>query len=213
MARSTLKKVLFLGIASVVIAVSVVLAYNWHAVAALYHPTPAPKPVLLNYTNREHGFSLKFPQYWGDYEPNTLNNPSQASYIVRFTAPEIEGCDIPITITIMSPDPQNYPLPPDETLDGYAAKAEAGLKATANNYELISLSDSSISGYPAKIIRWSMGDNKDLINDQAIFIKGSRVYIISYSALAEFHDQALNGFELVTSTLKFKQSSTPASTP
>jgi hypothetical protein len=113
----------------------------------------------------------------------------------------------------MCPDPEKYPLPPEETLEGYAAKAEAGLKATANNYERLSMVDATVSGLPAKIVRWTMGDNQDLINDQAFFFYNNRVYIITYSALAEFHDQAFNGFELITRTFKFKQSGLPAPSP
>jgi hypothetical protein len=208
LSRSNFKKVLFIGIAVVVIAVSVVLASNWHDVAALYRPAPSTKIVQLNYANRVHGFSLKFPQYWVDYEPNTLE--TTASYIVRFTAPDVEGCDVPITITVMSPE---SPLPPGETLEGYFTKAEAGLKSTANNYERLNMVDVTVSGLPAKIVRWTMGDNRDLINDQAFFFYNNRVYIITYSALTEFHDQAFNGFELITSSFKFKQTSLPAVSP
>ena len=56
-----------------------------------------------------------------------------------------------------------------------------------------------------------MGDNEDLINDQAVFLFNGRIYIITYSALAEFHDQVYSGFELITSTFKFKLSGVPAS--
>jgi hypothetical protein len=209
--RSNWKKGLFLGTAVIVVAGAVILATNWHAVAALYRPSPSPKTVQLNYTNRTHGFSLKFPQYWGDYEPNTMGET--ASYIVRFTAPDIEGCDIPITITVMSPDPVANPLPPGETLEDYFVKAEAALQTSANNYERLSLVDTSISGLPAKVFRWTMGDNQDLINDQAVLLFNNRVYIITYSALAEFHDRAYHGFELVASTLKFKQAGLAAASP
>ena len=206
--RSNLKKILLLSVACVVIAVSVVLASNWHAVAALYRPTPSPKPVMLNYTNRMYAFSLKFPQYWGDAEPNTLYD-SKPSYIVRFTAPDIEGCDIPITVTITADD-----LPDDarnETLEGFMTKAEAVLASNANKYRRISLTETTISGMPARLIQWTMGDNEDLTNDQAVIMFNGRVYTITYSALTEFHDQAYNGFELITSTIKFKQSGVSAS--
>jgi len=213
-ARSTLKKILFLSAAFALIAVSVVLAANWHAMAALYRPTPTPKPVLLNYTNRTHNFSLKFPQYWADSEPRVIGDATDnpPSYIVKFQSPQIEGSNIPISITIMSQD-----LPPElgnETLEGYVEKAEHVLKVSANNYSLISITDSTVSGLPAKIVSWSMGDEGNtLITDQAIFMKGTRVYIITSSALSDFHDKSTYGFNLVTSTFKFKQSNTPASTP
>jgi hypothetical protein len=206
--RSNLKKILLLAVACVVIAVSVVLASNWHAVAALVHPTPTPKPVMLNYTNRVYAFSLKFPQYWGDYEPNTFYNTAPA-YIVRFTAPDIEGCDIPVTVTISADDLPKEAL--NETLEGFMTKAEAVLQANANNYRRISLTETTISGLPAKILRWTMGDNDDLINDQAIFVYNGQVYIITYSALAEFHDQVYGAFELMTSSFQFKLSGVPAS--
>lgn len=211
-ARSTLKKLIFLGIAFVLIAVSVVLAANWHAMAALYRPTPTPKPVLLNYTNRTHNFSLKFPQYWADSEPRVIGDPADSpppSYIVKFQSPQIEGSNIPISITIMSPGELA-----NETLEGYVEKAEHALKVSANNYSLISITDSTVSGLPAKIVSWGMGDEGNtLITDQAIFMKGARVYIITGSALSDFHDKSTYGFNLVTSTFKFKQSSAPASTP
>ncbi len=134
------------------------------------------------------------------------------SYIVKFQSPQIEGSNIPISITIMSQD-----LPPElgnETLEGYVEKAEHALKVSANNYSLISITDSTVSGLPAKIVSWSMGDEGNtLISDQAIFMKGARVYIITLAVLSDFHDKAAYGFNLVTSTFKFKQSSAPASTP
>jgi hypothetical protein len=214
-ARSTLKRVLFLSAAFALIAVSVVFAANWYAIAALYRPTPTPKPVLLNYTNRTHNFSLKFPQYWADSEPRVIGDPADnppPSYIVKFQSPQIEGSNIPISITIMAKD-----LPPElgnETLEGYVEKAEHALKVSANNYSLISITDSTVSGLPAKIVSWSMGDEGNtLINDQAIFMKGARVYIITLAVLSDFYDKAAYGFNLVTSTFKFKQSSAPASTP
>lgn len=204
MARSTLKKVLFLGIAFVVIAVSVVLAANWRAMAALYRPTAPPKPVLLNYTNRLHAFSVKFPQYWADSEPS--------GYIVVFDAPEIEGSDILTSITILSVD-----LPPElagETLEGYVAKSEEVLKFNSQNYTRIRLEDSAVSGIPAKILTWSMSDDKyTLVSDQAIFMKDNKIYVITYYSPKEFRDNYLSAFDLVTSTLKFKQSSTPTSNP
>lgn len=203
MVRSNLKKILFLAVGCVVIAVSVVVASNWHAVAALYRPTPSPKPVMLNYTNRVYAFSLKFPQYWGDAEPNTFYD-SKPAYIVRFTAPDIEGCSIPITVTVAADDLPKEAL--NETLDGFMTKAEAVLATSANNYRRISLTETTISGLPAKVIQWTMGDNDDLTNDQAVLIFNGRVYTITYSALTEFHDQEYNGFEFITSTFKFKQS-------
>jgi len=211
-ARSTLKKILFLSAAFALIAVSVVLAANWHAMAALYRPTPTPKPVLLNYTNRTHNFSLKFPQYWADSEPRVIGDPADnppPSYIVKFQSPQIEGSNLPISITIMSPGELA-----NETLEGYVAKSEEVLSSSANNYKLISITDSTVSGLPAKIVSWSMGDEGNtLINDQAIFMKGARVYIITLAVLSDFYDEAAYGFNLVTSTFKFKQSSAPASTP
>lgn len=207
--RSNLKKFIFLAAACLVIAVAVVLGYNWHAVAALYRPAPPVKQVMLNYSNRTYGFSLKFPQYWGDSEPNTMYAPP--GYIVKFQAPDIEGCDIPITITIVTNDPVTEPLPSNETLEGFMDKYEANMEKTANNYKRVSLTETTISGLPAKVLSWSMGDNEDLMTDQAIFIYEGQVYIITYAALSEFHDQDYNGFELVTATLKFKQSSVPAS--
>jgi hypothetical protein len=207
--RSNLKKIIFLAVASVLITVLVVLGYNWNAIAALYRPAPPVKQVMLNYSNRVYGFSLKFPQYWSDSEPNTLYGPP--SHIVRFTAPDSEGPDIPTTITIVTNDPVTEPLPSNETVEGFTDKYEANLKLTANNYMRVDLTDTTISGLPAKVLSWSMGDNEDLMTDQAIFIYEGQVYIITYAALSEFHDQDYNGFELVTATLKFKQSSVPAS--
>ena len=209
-ARSSFKKILFLGAGFLAVGVMVVLGSNWHAIAALYRPTPSPKPVLLNYTNRIHGFSLKFPQYWADSEPNTLRET--ASYIVRFTSPEIEGLTLPFSITIMAKD-----LPPElenETLQSYVEKAALALEVSANNYSLVSITDSTVSGLPAKIVSWKMGDvDNNLITDQAIFMKGQRVYIITSSIKEEFHDKAVYPFGLINSTLKFKSTGAPVDTP
>lgn len=207
-ARSNLKKILLLAVACLVIAVPLVLAYNWYTVAAPFRPTPTPKPVLLNYTNRFQSFSMKFPQFWDSNEASTTY--FTPPYIVQFTAPAIEGCDIPITITIANRTFAGVD-PPNETLEGFITNAETSLKANANNYRRISLMDTTVSGLPAKLLRWSMGDNDDLINDQAIFVNNGQVYIITYSALAEFHDQVYGAFELVTSTFQFKPPSVPVS--
>lgn len=213
-ARSNLKKIIILAVIFAVTAVSLVVAFNWHSVAALYRPTAPAKPIQLNYTNRQHGFSLKFPQYWADSEPNTFGG-APANYIVRFTAPEMEGNAIPVTITIMAKD-LPAELAGNETLESYVTKSEAILKETANNYEFISLADSTVSGLPAKILTWSMGDeNATLVNDQAIFKKGDTVYIVTMSSLWDFRDRVTGGFNLITSTFKFKTSSvtTPSATP
>ena len=201
---STLKKVLFLGIAFVIIAAAVVVASNWHAVAALYHPTPTPKPVQLTYTNRQHSFSLKYPQYWEDSEPD--------GYIASFDSPGVEGCDMPLGVTILYQD-----LPADlanETLDSHIAKYEESVKTRAPNYTRISLDDITVSGFPAKLLKWHMSnDQSSVTTDQAFFIKDNKVYVITYSAPDEFHNAYIDGFNLIVNTLKFKQSSLATNTP
>lgn len=208
MSRSNLKKVILFGGVIVVIAAAVVLASNWYAVASIYRPTPSPKPVQLNYSNSKHDFSLKFPQYWSDFEPPST---SGENYIVRFTAPLIEGCEIPITITINA-----FDLPAEsagETLDSYFEKAEAMLADSASNYERVNVMDSTISGVPSKVFRWTMGDNEDLTTDQILFFFNNRVYVITYAALTEFHNRAYNGLELIGSTFRFNKTTPKISMP
>ncbi len=213
MSRTNFKKTIILAAIFLVTAAALIVAFNWHAVAALYRPKAEPKAIQLNYTNRQHGFSLKFPQYWADSEDNTFGVTPK--YIVRFTAPEIEGNTFPITITITGTE-----LPPElagnETLEGYVEKSEAILKESANNYEFIALVDTTISDLPAKVLTWRMGEEGNiLVNDQAIFMKGNTVYIISMSSMQEFRDQVIGGFNLITSSLRFKASTaaTPSATP
>ena len=81
------------GTAIVLIALLSLLILDRLALLPWSEPqSSTPAPVLLNYTNADYGFSLKFPQYWVDREE------SDAS-IVKLNSPQAHIFEFPDLMT------------------------------------------------------------------------------------------------------------------
>ncbi len=161
-----------------------------------------PTKVILNYTNAEYGFSLKFPQYWGDSEE------SDAS-IVKLTSPQAHIRDFPDLMT--SINIIAFQLPPEfvgEPLSNYVANCEKSLQdklaETGQEYKQLSLESIEVAGLPAQLIAWSAsGEAETLITRQAIFYKDELVYIISYASLEKYDEEYAGALDLVLDTFTF----------
>lgn len=161
-----------------------------------------PAPVLLNYTNAEYGFSLKFPQYWVDSEE------SDAS-IVKLSSPQAHIPEFPELIT--SINIIAFQLPPEfagDSLEDYVANNEKYLEekltGTGQGYTRLSLESINVAGLPAQLLNWSTSaEEETLITRQAISYKDELVYIISYTSLEKYDKEYAGALDLVLDTFTF----------
>ncbi|MFH0846939.1 MAG: PsbP-related protein [Chloroflexota bacterium] len=158
-------------------------------------PTASPTKVLLNYSNAEHGFSLKYPQYWIGSEPEgviaALVCPMNEHPSTDFTT------NISITYGELSEESPG-------TLDEFMVSCEERLIGSSENYNRLSLEEKEISGLPARVLVWTRNIDEPILTRQAAFFKDKRVYVITYASLSEFDAEYSHAFDLVISTFKFQ---------
>jgi hypothetical protein len=157
-------------------------------------PTPETK-TYTNYTSSEHAFSLEYPKDWHFQE-------GRMGSIINFKGPFIQQENVTVNIDVAS---EKLPQFPKKTLEDYPKDSEM-----AENYKKVEEHHATVADSPAIVTTYTFSYMETMfMQTQAFFLKENTVYVITYSATPNSHEQYYDYFELVINSFKFLPAQSP----
>jgi len=164
----------------------------WVLLGGAPRATPAEEPD--RYTNKEKGFSIKFPADWERKEG------MMGTAVLALSPQEGTADQFRVNVNVTIED-----LPKTLSLDEYVAAALGALRKVLTDLEEHENSAMNVAGTPAKRLIFShrMGAIK-VKAMQCVLVKGTRGYVITCSAAPDQFDNYRPKFDEIVQSFRFE---------